>query len=95
MIASSPARPPPTSPIIEFPPTPMTYGFEATETLEDEMEKFIHGHALLRSNYEEKVRGTILKIGDSVRASIVYIYMKRILNILTDLKEGHFRPNSE
>lgn len=87
MIASSPTRPPPTSPIVEFPPSPMTSSFSATKTIQDEMEKLKQAQALFANKYEEKVGATILKFFDSGRASIVYIYMKRILDILIDLKE--------
>lgn len=68
LIASSPTKPPPTSPIIEFPPSPITFGFEATETIQDEMEKLQQAQALFANKYEEKVRGTILKFADAVGA---------------------------
>lgn len=39
MIASSPVRPPPSSPIIKFQPSPMTPGFQSAENIQDEMER--------------------------------------------------------
>lgn len=87
MIASSPTRPPPTSPIIEFPPSPMPSSFQPAKTIQHELEKLKQAKALLASKYEEKVKDTILKFADLVRASIVHISMKRILNILTKLTE--------
>lgn len=38
-ISSSPARHPPTSPIIEIPPSPMPSGFQPVETYQHELEK--------------------------------------------------------
>lgn len=87
MIASSPARPPPTSPIIQHPPSPMPFGFQSVETIQHELEKLKQAQAMFASKYEEKVKATILKFADSVRASIIHISMKRILNILIELRE--------
>lgn len=65
----------------------MTSSFQSTETIQDEMEKLKQAQALFANKYEEKVKGTILKFADTIGASIVYINMKRILNMLIDLKE--------
>lgn len=88
VIAYSPAKPPSTSPIIEFPLSPVNLSFQSTKFIQDEMEKLKQAHAVFANKYEEIIRGTILKFADIVGASIVYIYMKRVVSMLTDLKEG-------
>lgn len=87
MIASFSTRPPPTNPIIEFPPSPMKSGFQIVENIQDEMERLKQAQTIFASKYEEKIMGTILKFVDIVGAAIVYINMERILNILNYLKE--------
>lgn len=87
MIASSPARPPSTSPIIEYPPSPMLFGFQSTETVQHELENLKQVQALFANKYEEKVKATILKFADSVRATTVYINMKRIEDVLFKFRE--------
>lgn len=81
MIASSPAKPPSASPIIEFPLSPVNPGFQSTESIQDEMEKLKQAQAIFASKYEEKVRGTILKFVDTIGASIVYIYEKSFKHV--------------
>lgn len=87
MIASSPTRPPPTSPFIEFPLSLVTPRFQSTESIQDEMEKLKQAQDIFANKYEEKIKGTILKFADTIGASIVYINMKRVLSMLTILNE--------
>lgn len=85
MIASYLAKPPSASPIIEFPLSPMNPSFKSTKSIQDEMEKLKQAQAIFASKYEEKVRGTILNFVDTI--GVLYIYTKRVLSMLTDLKE--------
>lgn len=52
MIASSPTRPPPTSPIIEFPPSPETPSFQSVESIKYEMERLKQVQAIFANKYE-------------------------------------------
>lgn len=94
IIVSTPTTSPSIVPIIEFPPSPRTSGFQSSKTPWDEMEKLKQAQVVFASKYEEKFRGTILKFADTIGASIMYIYEKIFKHVDgSEERQGYSRAN--
>lgn len=87
MIASSLAKPRPSNPIIEFPPSPITPSFQLAENIQDEIERLRQAQTIFANKYEEKIRGTVLKFPDTIGSTIVHIHMRRVMSLLDSFKE--------
>lgn len=86
MISSSPARPPPTSPIIEFPLSPAPSSSQMIEITPQELENLKQAQALYAGKYEEKVRATISSFAETINASLLYNNVGKIMEIWNELR---------
>lgn len=85
MISSSPTRPPPTSPIIEFPPSPAPSSSQMIEITPQELENLKQAQALYAKKYEERVRATVSSFVDTMSASLLYNNISKVFDMLNEL----------
>lgn len=85
MISSSPARPPPSSPINEFPPALAPSSSQINEIAPQELENLKQAQALYEKKYEERVRATISSFTDTMSASLLYYNISKVLDMWNEL----------
>lgn len=86
MISSSPTRPPPTSPIIEFPPSPTPSSSHMVEITPQELENLKQAQAMYAKKYKDRVKATVTSFADTVNASLLYNNVGKILDIWNELR---------